>query len=209
MVVVCLIAFIQYYHRPSQWMDPSWRPHHVPIQQLFHAALFLAIPLATWPLLRSPNRLGLRLGHARTWLIDVAVAYAVILTVILIVGRSDTFARFYPLYRPAANAWQTFLWYQLIHLTYMFAWEFLFRGYMLQATAPEIGKPAAVVLQCLPFAILHIGKPELESFGAIAAGLYLGILALRANSFLPCAILHFAAACTMDLYATLLRTPAP
>ena len=126
------------------------------------------------------------------------------LTVILIVGRSDTFAKFYPLYKPAANAWSTFLWYQLIHLAYMLAWEFLFRGYILNAIAPEIGKPAAVIVQCLPFAILHMGKPELESFASIAAGLYLGVLALRANSVLPCIILHFAAALTMDLYATLL-----
>ena len=45
-------------------------------------------------------------------------------------------------------------------------------------------------------------------FGSILAGIYLGVLALRANSMLPCAILHFAAACTMDVYATVLRTIA-
>ena len=67
------------------------------------------------------------------------------------------------------------------------------------------GRPLAVIVQCLPFALLHVGKPELESIGSILAGLYLGVLALRANSMLPCAILHIAAALTMDLLATLNR----
>jgi len=204
-VTVCVVTFIGYYHSPARWVGSPLQQYRVPLHQLFHCVLFLAVPLLTLPLLKPANRLGLRLGNWRVWLVDIVVAYAVIATLILIFGRSETFYQHYPLYRPAGRAWQTFAWYQAVHLGYMLGWEFLFRGYMLNGTEREIGRPAAVIVQCLPFAVLHMGKPELESFGSIAAGLYLGILALRANSVLPCVILHFAAAFTMDLYAVALH----
>jgi hypothetical protein len=44
----------------------------------------------------------------------------------------------------------------------------------------------AVLIQMIPFVILHNGKPELETFGAIAGGIALGILALRTKSFYYC-----------------------
>lgn len=221
-VVVCLAWFLVFYHKPyvdivnNLSLGPElvkYRRHiRMPAAQLYHSVVFLALPLLSLPLLKyratggSLDRLGIRLGNWRVWMLDVGVAYVVIATLILIFGRDAAFLKMYPLFKPAGNSWQFFICYQLIQLAYMFSWEFLFRGYMLFAAKKEIGPAAAVILQCLPFALLHAGKPELESIGSILAGLYLGMLALRANSMLPCAILHFAAAFTMDLLAVLSRT---
>jgi membrane protease YdiL (CAAX protease family) len=46
---------------------------------------------------------------------------------------------------------------------------------------------------------MHYGKPHIEMIVSFPAGLILGLLALRAKSFLPCFVLHFAAALTFDI----------
>ncbi len=204
-IVLCMVIFLGYYHKPYLLIWPGLSKYRIPAIQLYQGLLYLLVPLLTIPLLRSPNRLGLRLGNWRVWIVDIVIAYLVLVVLILIFGRGEAFARTYPQFKPAGRNFGTLLWYHLILLVYMFGWEFLFRGYMLFATEKELGKPAAVILQCLPFAILHAGKPELEAIGSIIAGLYLGLLALRANSMLPCAILHFAVACSMDIFAIFCR----
>jgi len=206
-VAVCVVVFLSYFHQPYRYLWPGLYPEYrVPARLLYQGLLYLLAPMLTIPLLRPANRLGLRIGRWRLWLIDVALAYLVLLVLILVFGRGQAFLKTYPLFKPAGRHWPTLFWYELILLTYMLGWEFMFRGYLLFGTEKELGKPAAVILQCVPFALLHLGKPELEAVGSIFAGLFLGLLALRANSFLPCAILHFAVACTMDLFAIFHRS---
>jgi hypothetical protein len=48
---------------------------------------------------------------------------------------------------------------------------------------------------------MHVGKPGPEAIGSIVAGIALGIIALRNRSFIPGAILHWAVAVTLDLFA--------
>ena len=64
-------------------------------------------------------------------------------------------------------------------MAYFVAWEFVFRGWMLFGLAPRLGPGLAIVLQALPFSLMHTGKPELEAYGLILAGLALGALAWR------------------------------
>jgi membrane protease YdiL (CAAX protease family) len=50
----------------------------------------------------------------------------------------------------------------------------------------------------IPFFILHKGKPEIELFAAIFAGIILGIQALRSGSFIYSWILHFMVMFSID-----------
>ena len=83
-------------------------------------------------------------------------------------------------------------WSKLLlnHALYMFAWEFLFRGYMLFGLEKSIGK-SAIFVQAIPFVLLHLGKPFLETLACIPGGFILGYVAYRTRSFLPCFIIHF------------------
>jgi membrane protease YdiL (CAAX protease family) len=72
----------------------------------------------------------------------------------------------------------------------MFAWEFLFRGYMLFGLEKSIGK-SAIFVQAIPFVLLHFGKPFLEMLACIPGGFVLGYVSYRTRSFLPCFIIHF------------------
>ena len=61
----------------------------------------------------------------------------------------------------------------------------------------------AVLIQMIPFVILHNGKPAAETFGAIAGGIALGILAFRTNSIYYCVIAHMGIMLTIDTISTL------
>ncbi len=72
---------------------------------------------------------------------------------------------------------------------YMFCWEFFFRGYMTCGMSRSFGL-WAVLIQAVPFTLLHVGKPIEETVSSFFAGLVLGLLAYYGKSFIPCFIIH-------------------
>jgi hypothetical protein len=72
----------------------------------------------------------------------------------------------------------------------MFAWEFFFRGWLLWTLGRKYGSDA-IWLQMIPFALLHIGKPEIELLSTVLGGAFFGILAWRTRSFLYGWLLHW------------------
>ena len=67
--------------------------------------------------------------------------------------------------------------------TDLFAWEFLFRGFLFFGLYRVVG-PSAIMLQAVPFAMAHLGKPELETMTTVLGGAGFGWIAWRTNSFL-------------------------
>jgi membrane protease YdiL (CAAX protease family) len=72
----------------------------------------------------------------------------------------------------------------------MFGWEFLFRGFLLFGLLRVIG-PSAVVIQAVPFALAHLGKPEIETLSTIFGGTLFGWIAWRSRSFLYAFLVHW------------------
>jgi membrane protease YdiL (CAAX protease family) len=87
-------------------------------------------------------------------------------------------------------------------LIYMIAWEFIWRGFMLFGLEKKFGY-YSVLIQMIPFVILHNGKPFLETFGAIFGGIALGILAFRTRSIYYCIITHISVMYSIDLISSL------
>ena len=84
----------------------------------------------------------------------------------------------------------------------LFGWEFLFRGFLLFALYRVAG-PSAVVLQAVPFALAHLGKPPLETLSTIFGGTAFGWVAWRANSFLYAFLIHWYVMVLVVLVATM------
>ena len=59
--------------------------------------------------------------------------------------------------------------------------EFFFRGFLLFALLRVAG-PIAVVIATLPFAFVHLGKPEYETLSTLGGGLLYGWLDWRTGS---------------------------
>jgi len=147
---------------------------------------------------------GFCLGDLQSGLKWLSVLLPPMLLVVATALNLESFRERYPLNKAALAGIGPFLGYEIGFAAYFLAWEFFFRGFLLFSLKPIFGT-AAVVIQTIPFALLHLGKPFPEALGAVPAGLVLGLLALRTRSILPGFCLHTLTAFAMDLGALLLR----
>ena len=145
---------------------------------------------------------GLQIGDYKVGLKITLIFILIMLPLVWFASSTDSFANVYPHLSSARESWTIFLIYELGLLVYMIAWEFVWRGYMLFGLYAKFGF-YSIFIQMIPFVILHNGKPMLETFGSILAGLALGILALRTKSILYCVIAHMGVMFSIDLISTL------
>jgi membrane protease YdiL (CAAX protease family) len=80
------------------------------------------------------------------------------------------------------------------------ALEFFFRGFLVHGTRRRLGF-YSIFAMTIPYCMIHFGKPMLETFGAIIAGIVLGIMSLRTRSVWLGAGLHITVAWLMDALA--------
>jgi uncharacterized protein len=146
---------------------------------------------------------GFTLGDKRFGFLSILIFYLVMLPVLWIVSASESFALTYPQGGPALREnFSLLILYEICIIIYMLGWEFMWRGYMLFGLKDKFGY-YAIFVQMIPFFILHKGKPELELFGAILAGIILGIQALRSRSFIYAWILHSVIMISIDLISVM------
>jgi hypothetical protein len=200
LVATATLAGTYYHFVRIQRLGPDWQSA---LELIGRGLAFLIVPLLSLPFLRIPLReVGFSWGEPRKWVRDVGLLYLAMLPLLILVARQPDFRNAYPYFGIARLGWRYFVLAQLFQLTFMFGWEFIGRGYLLFGFARRIGY-SALLVQMIPFVLMHIGKPELETYGSLVAGLALGVVALRARSFYPCVLLHFAVAATLDLFAVL------
>ena len=155
---------------------------------LRYAIFFIVLPTAGLLLIkRNPLDMGLRLGDWRKWLIHLLVAGAIAVVVVAVGSRFDSVSEYY-----GAKTGTGILQYILERIVIIFAIEYLFRGFLLFGLKEKLGG-GAVLLQMVPFALMHIGKPEIEAIGCILTGLYFGYLAYRTGSMWPVLAIHLIA----------------
>ncbi len=147
----------------------------------------------------SLAHLGLRRGDVPTWGRYFVVFLVVMIPLVLIISRTPDFQHYYPRCGPARSSAGWFLFSAVGWLVYFFAWEWFFRGFMLLSLAPRYGGGIAILMQTIPFVMMHYGKPPAEAWSAIIAGLALGLMAFRSGSFIGPWLLHWAVQMTMDL----------
>lgn len=172
--------------------------------------LYLAIPVTVALLLGRPKlgTLGFGLGDWRLGLTISGLFLAVMLPVVAIAAQFPAFQSQYPMSKEALASAPVFLCYEFAYAAYFVAWEFIYRGWLLQGLARKVGGGTAILIQTLPFALMHTGKPEAEAYGSVIAGVALGVLSLRTGSFWYGAALHAVIATFMDLVAGWSRLPA-
>ena len=195
-----LAALLPHYWRPRlPALGPGW---FGAVNLLWRSVLYLALPLLSLVLLRlPPAKVGFSLGRPRLWLRDIGLLYLVMLPLVFLASRQPSFQRSYPFFAFERLGVGNLLLGLAVRMVGMFAWEFLCRGYLLFGFERRVGGLAAIAIQTIPFAVMHVGKPAPEALGSIIAGIVLGIIALRNRSFVPGAILHWAVAASLDVFA--------
>ena len=168
----------------------------------FFTLLVLPVLIIKFLLKENVSDYGMSTGDYRAGLKITFIFLIIMLPIIWIVSSLPDFSRTYPHLASARDSWGIFFLFELGILVYMFAWEFVWRGFVLFGLEEKFGY-YAVLIQMIPFLILHNGKPAPETFGAIVAGIALGILALRTRSIFYCIITHMSVMFIIDLISVL------
>jgi len=130
-----------------------------------------------------PSRYGLVIGDWRAGL-AIAIGGCLVMTpVVLGVIHMADFAAYYA--PQGTSALDVFLTTALEVIPA----EFFFRGFLMFALLRVTG-PIAVVVATLPFAFIHLGKPEIETLSTLFGGLLYGWLDWRTGSVLWSGLAH-------------------
>lgn len=156
------------------------------------AVLFLLAPLGLLRIFRiSPGTAFLQVGDARFGLRATALMSLIAAPVLFFGAQDPALQASYPW----AGSWPgesaaTFLAWAGLYALYYLAYEFFFRGFMLRILEPHWGLSAAIWVQALSSSLIHLGKPPLETLGAVPMGLVFAALAVRTRSVLWPALIH-------------------
>lgn len=128
--------------------------------------------------------------------------FAIMAPVIYVASTMPDFQNTYPFVREATQSPTKFLIWELFYILQFISLEAFFRGYLIftleKVTAPFV----SVCIMVVPYTMIHFHKPFLECLGAVIAGLFLGVLALRYRTWAGGALLHSLVAISMDVLAT-------
>jgi membrane protease YdiL (CAAX protease family) len=200
-VTSTLLLMIDFYHgqlAPWRKWFPGWDASGLPTKIIDHTLLYFITPMLIVLVVfrQKPSEFGFRLGDWKAGLFLTISGILLIAPVLWLVGHLNKAMQDYykPLY--AGLPWNTLL--------DLFSWEFMFRGWMLFGFAQKFG-PEAIWLQAVPFAMAHIGKPEIETLSTILGGFAFGWVAWRTKSFVYPLLIHwFVASFTILIAAGLL-----
>jgi len=102
-----------------------------------------------------------------------------------------------------AESWLNMAVWFFIYLFYYIAFEFFYRGFLLNALRPHIGLVAAILIQAIMSVLVHVGKPTAELIASIPAAFLFAWIALATRSIVYAIGLHWAIGILNDLYAML------
>ena len=192
-IAVSLILLLDYHGRIDGLVDAVLGPFGETavdakrIQSIGRLVLEGLVPLAIVVLLLRdrPSRYGLRLGDWRAGLVIALGGIVVMTIVILALVRLPDFTTYYA---PQAAPWPQVVLTSALEVVPA---EFFFRGFLLFALL-RIAGPVALVIATMPFAFVHLGKPEYETLSTLGGGLLYGWLDWRTGSVLWSGLAHAA-----------------
>jgi membrane protease YdiL (CAAX protease family) len=159
---------------------------------------YFVLPLLVIVLLfrEQPQAYGFTLGNWRTGLLWTIAACGGMAIILWYAARTPGMQSYYAARAPENVG-------KLVYLTAvdLFGWEFIWRGVMLFAFARAFGPGPAIFLQAVPFAFMHLGKPELETLSTIFGGAAFGFIAWQSGSFVYPFFIHWFIASFTQLAA--------
>lgn len=172
---------------------------------------YVVIPLVSWKIIFRHDSIldmGLRvrglLSHAWIYLLGLAI----VLPSVFIVSHQPDFGSYYPFYKLSSRSWVDLIAWEIMYFAQFFALEIFFRGFWLSGLRKTLGS-AAIFAMCVPYCMIHYGKPYLEAGGAVLAGIFLGSLSMRTKSIYSGFFLHITVALLMDMLALMHRNALP
>ncbi len=166
--------------------------------------LFFCLPLLfnMFYMKKPLKELGLGLGDVRLGLkLTLPIILLLVLPAAYLASQMADVRSAYPMARILMARHDLLTSYDLAYvLLYYVAWEFYFRGFMLFGTREALGDTMAIVVQTIPSCLIHLGKPEGETIGAVAVGIIFGFIAVRTRSIWYVFLIHASLGILTDLF---------
>lgn len=134
----------------------------------------------------APRDYGFQMGNWKLGLLITVGAWIAMGLILWFLARTPEMQAYYEKRTPASVA--QIVWLNAVE---MFGWEFIWRGLLLFAFARAFGPGPAIFLQAVPFAYMHLGKPELETLSTIFGGAAFGFVAWQTQSFVYPWLIHW------------------
>ena len=184
LVSTTLLLTIGHYQQPFPGDTPMESQWGTSFENLL---LYLVVPLL---LIRfvygdSPRQYGFTFGNWRQGLILTLAVVGFALPLVAIAAGTPAMQEYY---RGDQRPWPELIAAICLELI---GWEFLFRGFLLFSLVACMG-PTAVIAQAVPFALAHLGKPELETLSTVFGGVLFGWVAWRTRSYVYPVLIHLA-----------------
>ena len=163
---------------------------------------YFLIPLALLLLVyrANPREYGLTLGDWREGMLWVVGVGLVMGGFLWFFARAPEMSAYYT---RAVERYGGIEWALFLTAVDLFAWEFIWRGFLLFILAKHLGIGPAIFLQAVPFAFMHLGKPELETYSTIFGGAGFGLIAWRTRSMIYPFLIHWLISGVTLVVATL------
>jgi len=174
-IVSTLVMMLDYYHQ----FIPGWKG-------IDRTILYFVVPMVVILLVfrENPKEYGFQLGDWKAGSIITIGALVVILPMLWLVVHGDPGMKKYYENLPSIPL-------PLYTFLEIFGWEFIFRGWLTFGYARKFGADA-LWIQAVPFALMHLSKPEVETLSTIFGGFVFGWVAWQTKSFLYPFLIHWA-----------------
>ena len=230
LLMIAIILAMQEYYGNRVWWDVAVVPllkkaeanhpgiHFTKYDELyafgwwsFSRAAGYGLPFVVWRFFFPQDSLR-DLGFRTKGFFDHVWIYGLFLAVVVpamfVVAQSPDFGAYYPFYKQSSRSWFDFLVWEAMYFAQFFALEMFFRGFFLGALRRSFGS-GAIFAMCVPYCMIHFGKPYLEACGAIIAGVALGSLSMKTRSIYQGFMLHITVAALMDWLSLRHRKATP
>ena len=129
------------------------------------------------------------------------IFYSVVLILLAVPGmiyaaRMPVFQYYYPIFR--ATNLSSFVYFELLLLPSFLLLEIFYRGFALFSLKKFTGN-WAILLQSVPYFLIHIGKPTPELFYSFLVGIVFAYFSIRAKSFMPAFLGHYTTSVIFDI----------
>ena len=172
---------------------------------LFTTLVLLALPLFVnlkrWK--KPLSYFGTMIGKKKSGII-ILLVFLLITPVSYFSSNNINIINTYPLTKGALSSLGFFLFYELLYvLFYYIPYEFYFRGVLQLGLSKTWKKWQSILFVTALTTFLHITKPPTEIIAAAVAGIFLGIVAEKTNSWYYGFIIHIIVGILTDVFSSL------
>ncbi len=146
------------------------------------------------------GEMGIALPNGSGWRL-FALLFLLSIPVSIYGTTVPSMKEYYPIFE--YSGWTDFVLKELLIGLVMLAHEAFFRGFLLFPIARE-NETLGIILQDIPYTIVHLGKPGIEVPYSFIAGIVFAKMDLKGESFVPSFLLHWLGSVLFDVLCVLL-----